>query len=317
MAAESLSVLTERSARAEFGLRLDQAESESMLAGIVSPVFDSNQDAESYVSAVLPKPLTLWHGKRRTFEPVAFKFDVTNESYESSASIPDAQLRRDKHGALDRHMGGLATRVSQHWNKLWVPLLETGESAVVTEDGQFYFDTNHSIGDSGTQSNDISIDISNLPSAEQGSTTDPSVGQAAWVMRNMVAQIRGFKDYHGEPLNSGAMDFVCFVPEALGAVFETAAAALMLANNQANPIAMYNIRVVCSPRSTWTDKVAMFVADGMAFIRQQEDGPNYSYLGPGTTYYELETKKHHFFGVDVTRALAFGLWQKACLATLT
>ena len=51
--------------------------------------------------------------------------------------------------------------------------------ATVCYDGQYFFDTDHVEGDSGTQSNDLSVDISALACSVHGTTTAPSVEDLA------------------------------------------------------------------------------------------------------------------------------------------
>ena len=70
-------------------------------------------------------------------------------------------------------MAELAERGRTHYASLLSTLIVNG-ATTVCYDGQYFFDTDHSEGASGTQSNKIDSDISTLPASVHGSTTAPS-----------------------------------------------------------------------------------------------------------------------------------------------
>ena len=67
-------------------------------------------------------------------------------------------MRRDKTGQIDIRIREQVQRAQAHWAKLLSDLIIAAESTVCY-DGQYFFDTDHSEGDSGTQDNDLSIGV--------------------------------------------------------------------------------------------------------------------------------------------------------------
>lgn len=103
---------------------------------------------------------------------------IPNVEYEASIEVRKRELRGDKTGQIMARINGLVDRALTHPRTLISTLLLNGPSSICY-DGQFFFDTDHSEGDSGSQSNDISADISTYPVSNAGTTTAPSAGEMA------------------------------------------------------------------------------------------------------------------------------------------
>ncbi|MFK5283404.1 Mu-like prophage major head subunit gpT family protein, partial [Lacticaseibacillus paracasei] len=78
---------------------------------------------------------------------------ITNKHYENTLEVALRDLRRDKTGQIQARIQDFADRQLTHWASLLSTLIINAPSTVCY-DGQFYFDTDHSEGSSGTQSND-------------------------------------------------------------------------------------------------------------------------------------------------------------------
>ena len=117
-----------------------------------------------------------WIGGRDAKGLPEYNFTIRNVHYEATLDFLVRDLRRDKTGQCLTRIRELATRANAHWASLLSTLILNGASTDCY-DGEYFFDTDHSEGSSGNQSNDISVDISELPvpSDSQGSTTAPSV----------------------------------------------------------------------------------------------------------------------------------------------
>ncbi|MEQ9330270.1 Mu-like prophage major head subunit gpT family protein [Thalassobaculum sp.] len=282
-------------------------------------VFNSDQPSEEYPWLGAVPKLTEWAGGRLVSNLRNFGWTVQNREYQSSVEFKVKDLRRDKTGQVMARIGELAKSTNLHWDELVAALMEAGETAVCY-DGQYYFDTDHSAGDSGTQSNLLSVDISALAVSVHGSTTAPSVQEAAQVILRIVSAILAFKDDRGRPINRDATKFVIAVPTSLFAVYAQAASAATFGSGESNPVAAlpgFEISVRMVPELSWTASVAGFRADGMAhrpFILQEETGAILSVLGEGSDYAHL--KKAHLYSVDASRAAAYGVWEHACKATM-
>jgi len=89
-------------------------------------------------------------------------------------------------------------------------LIVNGASSVCY-DGQYFFDNDHSEGDSGTQSNALS--------GAAATGTQPTAAEAEAALMACVAAILGYKDDQGEPMNEDAKAFRIMVPTVYLAPF--------------------------------------------------------------------------------------------------
>ncbi len=286
----------------------------------VSMMFDSDQASEEYKWLGMSPAMREWVGGRLLKGLRENGITIENLHYEASINVFLHELRRDKTGQILTRIRELADRTNSHWASLLSTLIINGESTACY-DGQFFFDTDHSEGDSGTQDNDLSIDISTLPVNVNGSVTAPSVAEMQNCILQAIQQIFGFVDDQGEPLNEDATDFIVMVPTTLWHPAAAAVSVPMLDTGQSNVIPNLgglNLSVVPNPRlnSSWTDQFAVFRTGGNVspFIRQQETPVELDVIAEGS---ELEkTEKRHMYGVDTWRNVGYGFWQHACLVTM-
>lgn len=280
---------------------------------------DSDQGSEEYKWLGMSPPMREWIGQRLAKSLRENGITIKNKTFESTLEISVDDIRRDKTGQIEIRIGELADRVIQHWASLLSTQMENGESSVCY-DGQFFFDTDHSEGDSGVQSNDlVAADFSELNVV---TPTNPTPDEMANIILKMIQHMYSFKDDQGEPINEGARSFVVHVPVA----FWGAAMQAVTKNNlntgsgvRENPLmgANLSIDVVSNSRLSWTDKLALFRTDGRAkpFILQTEEDLSISAIAEGT---EEEFKNNrHLYGVKAIRNVGYGLWQQAMLATLS
>lgn len=299
----------------EFYARLEQNLGNTWVPQ-VSMLFTSDQESENYKWLGQAPAMREWIGGRQAKGFRENGIVIANKKYESTMEVPVDWLRRDKTGQIMVRIDEQAERANAHWAKLLAQLVIDGESKVCY-DGQFFFDTDHSEGDSGTQDNDITVDVT--------TTTAPTAGEMETAILKAVSQIIGFKDDQGEPMNENAMKFLVMVPVP----FMSAAAAALgstiivdASTSRSNTIltlssmAGFQIGLAVSPRLTWTNKLAVFRADGSVapFIRQEEEGIMVEALAEGS---EEEFKNdRHLYGIKAIRNVGYGYWQKACLVTL-
>ncbi|MCG3127300.1 MAG: hypothetical protein CHACPFDD_02158 [Phycisphaerae bacterium] len=271
--------------------------------------FASNQPAETYRWLGMVPQVREWVGGRQVRPLRASGVTIVNKVWESTVRIDADEQRRDKTGQIMVRINEMARRVATHPNKLLTTLVLNGPSSA-GYDGQFYFDTDHSEGDSGAQSNAISYDAT-TPTAP----TDEEMFNA---VVKAVAQIMSFKDDQGEPMNEAAREFLVMVPMTFLAPTLVALASRNIDATE-NPLADGPFRVdfVANPRLTWTDKFAVFRTDGDSrpFIFQEELPVEVHALAEGS---ELEANENqHQYGVKAIHEAGYGFWQDACLVTLT
>lgn len=307
--------LSSRAIIGEFYKTLEQDIGNSWI-GPLSMYFTSDQSSEEYAWLGMTPAMREWVGGRNAKGFRENGMTIKNKHYEATVEVLLKDLRRDKTGQVMVRIREMAQRANAHWASLLSTLLLNGPSTVCY-DGQYFFDTDHSEGDSGTQDNDIQVDISALTAATHGTTTAPSVEEMQQTIIKGVAQILSFKDDQGELMNENASSFLVTVPLALWPV---AAKAISVpagtAITEQNIPAGLSISVVPNGRLTWTDSLAVFRADGNVkpFVRQEETGITVKAKAEGSDY-EFDNDGHQY-GIDTWRNAGYGYWQHACYVTM-
>lgn len=289
----------------------------------VSMLFNSDQDSETYKWLGMSPPMREWIAGRNAKGFRENGLTIENKHYEATLEVLVREMRRDKTGQVVVRVNELADRANAHWASLLSTLILDGVTKTCY-DGQFFFDTDHAEGDSGTQSNKINVDISALPTGDvtgsHGSVTAPSVGEMALSIQEGVQKLLGFKDDVGEPMNELARSFLVMVPSTLINAAMAATAVPFLPQGMNNPLAaasLYTVRAVANVRlNTWTDKFVVFRTDGQVkpFIRQQETAVMMKAKAEGSEF-EFDHDAHQY-GIDTWRNVGYGYWQHACHVTM-
>jgi phage major head subunit gpT-like protein len=309
------------SSRAIMGMYFARLEADPGMAWIdgVSNLFSSDQASETYQFLGQSPAMREWIGGRQAKGFQGQGITIVNKHYEATIEFQKKDVRRDKTPQIEARINDFADRGQTHWASLLSTLLLNGPSTVCY-DGQFYFDTDHSEGDSGTQDNDITVDISALPAAVHGTVTAPSVEEMQQSILKGIAQILSFKDDRGEPMNENARRFMVVVPVGLYLVAVAAVSTLSTAalqqNLNPNLIAGLTVDVQMNARLTWTDSFAIFRTDSpiKGLIRQTEQETELKAKAEGSEF-EFDTDAWQF-GIDNWRGVGYGYWQRACYVTM-
>lgn len=284
----------------------------------ISNYFESDQESEIYKWLGQSPAMREWIGGRQAKGFSENGITITNKEFEATLEVLVKEMRRDKTGQVMVRVRELAQRTNAHWAKLLSTLIVAGESAVCY-DGQYFFDTDHVEGDSGTQSNDLTYDAA--------TPTDPTAGEMEKAILKGVQSILGFKDNQGEPMNENAREFLIMVPvplmnsaaSAIGASVIMDGASVSRTNTilTLGTLGGFTMRMAVNARLSWTDKLAVFRTDSetKAFIRQEEEAVSMSAVAEGS---ELEFNENkHRYGVKASRNVGYGYWQRSALITLT
>ena len=223
------------SSRAIMGMYFAEQEADAGVAFIdgVSNLFNSDQASETYNFLGQSPAMRLWVGGRQAKGFTGQGVTIVNSHYEATIEVQKKDARRDKTPQINARVQEFYARAQTHWTSLVSTLLLNAPSTACY-DGQFFFDTDHSEGDSGTQDNDITVDISALPAAVHGVVTAPSVEEMQQSILKGIAQILSFKDDRAEPMNENARRFVVVVPVALYLTAVAAVSTLVTAALQQN-----------------------------------------------------------------------------------
>lgn len=308
------SSLGSRAIIGEFYATLEQDLGGMWIPGL-SNYFESNQESETYKWLGQAPAMREWIGTRQEKALREAGVTIANKTYEGTLEVLLDEIRRDKTGQVMVRVRELAERTNAHWASLLSALLIAGESTACY-DGQFFFDTDHSEDDSGSQSNDITSDIT--------TTTAPTSGEMETAILKSIEAILGFKDNQGEPMNEGARMFEIMVPVPFMSSAAGAIGSQIIVDSSTSrsnriltlgSLGGFQVGLRVNPRLTWTTKFATFRADGQtkALIRQEEEGVTMSAIAEGS---ELEFKERkHLYGVKAIRNVGYGYWQRACLTT--
>lgn len=288
---------------------------------LISNYFESSQAVETYPWLGATPAMREWIGGRNAKGLKENFLEIRNKLYEATLEILVADMRRDKTGQIRARVEEFAGRGNTHWASLLSALILVAD-ATVCYDGHYFFDTDHSEGKSGTQSNLLSVDISELPVVVAGSITNPSVEEMQLAIIQAIVAIAGFKDDQGEPMNEMAQQFLVMTPMSLWNTGLNAVATPVQVG--ASQTAMegikqqnFNIQVVPNVRlSSWTSSFSVFRADGKVkpLIRQAETEIELAVKAEGSEF-EFDHKAHQY-GVDSSRGVGLGMWQGACKVTL-
>jgi phage major head subunit gpT-like protein len=280
----------------------------------VAMKFESDQASEKYAWLGQNPSMRqrLGHGLNPTRNR-ASSFEIANLPYEATLAVTGDEYRRDKTDQVQARINGMGVASAKHWASLVSTLMLNG-AATACYDSQYFYDTDHSEGDSGSQSNKLSVDISALPTAVHGSTTAPSPAEFQLAMLQGIQAIMGFKDDRGELYWESASEFLVSVPIPLWQVAIAATRLPMIDNGNSSLVANLDdlkLNVHANGRLTWTDTFAVHHVGGdvKPFITQDE------YLEP----IEIGFDSEHFakndealFGVRASRGAGYGMWQSSC-----
>lgn len=310
--------LTTREIIGTFYARLEADPASALLNQIAWFNRSTDQEIETYKWLGQVPRMREWLGGRQAKGFNDFSHVIKNRPYEASLGINLPDFERDKTSQVLTRIGELADAANIHQWSLIADLMQKGESQACY-DGQFMYDTDHSEGDSGTQSNDIT--------APAVAPTAPTVIEMSDAIFKAITNIMNVKDDRGEPMNEFARRFTLMVAPSLFDRAITAVTATNLDAGKTNPLfklqdAGYTISVHVTPRLSmgapnWTNRFAVFRTDAemKPFILQIEKPLATVVLGPESEYAKVNNEL--LFSVDGRWGAGYGLWQYSVLVTFT
>lgn len=290
---------------------------------LISMMFDSDQESETYNWLGMSPAMREWVGGRQAKGFRESGLTIVNKEFEATAEIPVKWMRRDKTGQIEVRIGELARRAVEHWGKLLSTLITngTGSTSGLCYDGQYFFDIDHSEGDSGTQLNLLAA--AQVAALDVATATTPTPVEAAKAILGVIAYMLTYKDDQGEPMNDGAKSFLVMTSPVLWPYLAPAVYNPLVNSGESNPVAAimantdYKIAVAANSRLAYTTQFVVLRTDAKTkpFIRQEEVGIELNAVAEGS---EEEFKnKRHLYGASATRNVGYGYWQQAAHATLS
>lgn len=199
-----------------------------------------------------------WLGDRQFKTLRAASFTLTNKEWESSVAIERADIEDDRLGMYGPVLAQLGAEAAYHPDELLVSAIEAAESTACF-DGQYFFDTDHSWGDSGTQDNDLTYNAS-----DHAAVTAAEMKAA---FRASVNALLGFKNDQGKLLNRPVAvrqmsDITLVVPTTLRSVAYDAFEAQLSGGGDTN-VVIDRPNIVCLPSLASGVKMYTFATGGM------------------------------------------------------
>lgn len=317
------SALSSRAIIGKFYAALEQYMGQSWIPGVSMDFFDSDQESETYKWLGMVPQMREWLGGRQARGFRDNGITIINKKFEATLEVLVDWLRRDKTGQLKIRIAELATRAGGHWGKLLSTLITngTGSTSGNCYDGQYFFDSDHSEGDSGTQLNLLTN--TQVAALDVTTATAPTPVEAAKAILGVIGYMLTIKDDQGEPMNMGARNFLVMTSPTLWQFLTPGVYNPLVSSGETNPIAGiiantdFSVNIVANPYLSYTTQFAVFRTDAPAkpFIRQQEERITMKAVAEGS---ELEFNEDvHHYGIKAIRNVGYGYWQYAAHATLS
>lgn len=284
--------------------------------------FDSDQASEEYKWLGMPPAMREWVGGR---EAKAFRengLTIANKTFEATLKVMVDEIRRDKTAQVMLRIRELADRTAAHPMSLISTLINNGGAGTngLAYDGQYFFDTDHSEGDSGTQKNDLAA--GDYAVLNVGTASSPTANEMANCLMAVLQHFFSFKDDQGEPINELARQFVVMTPVNMWGAAQAAVSLNQLNTGSGsvdNPLIKMgmSLSVQVNPRFTAADKFVVLRTDGRTkpFIEQVEEDVSISAIAEGSEHEFKENE--HLYGVKKITNVGYGMWQHAIRATLS
>jgi len=304
-----------------FFLKLEEYVGTSWI-DLVSILFDSDQETETYAWLGMVPAMREWIGGRQAKGFRENSLSITNKKFEATIDLLVDWIRRNKTQQIDIRISELASRCVEHWTKLLSTFIAngTGSTSGLCYDGQYFFDTDHSEGDSGTQLNLLAA--AQVGALDVTTATAPTATEAVDAILGVIAYMLTYKDDQGEPMNANAREFLVMTSPNLWPRLAPAVMAEAITGGETNVILTlkkdnFTVRLACNPRLTYTTQFVTFRTDApaKALIRQEEEKMTVSAKADGSDY-EFDFDAHQY-GVKAIRNVGYGYWQYASHATLS
>jgi len=132
----------------------------------IATIVASESDEENYPWLGAVPNMREFTDERMPLGLLEHNYSIRNKTWESSLAIERTAIEDDKLGQIRLRVQSLAREARRHVDELVFALLKNGFTSTCY-DGQYFFDTDHSSGESGTQSNKATsaLDATSLQTA--------------------------------------------------------------------------------------------------------------------------------------------------------
>ncbi|MDO8684904.1 MAG: Mu-like prophage major head subunit gpT family protein [Armatimonadota bacterium] len=147
----------------------------------IATVVPSTADTEDYAWLGSAPAMREFKDERLPSGLLEHGYSIKNKTWESSIAVDRAALEDERYGQIKLRIQSLGREARRHQDEMIFTLIKNGFSTTCY-DGQSFFDTDHSEGDSGTQSNKGTSALS------------------ATSLQSAISAMAKFKDDKGKPI---------------------------------------------------------------------------------------------------------------------
>lgn len=274
----------------------------------VSAIVKSNGADEAYGMLGAMHGMQEWLGERKFKQLRGANFTIDNQHWESSLLVKKTDISDDRMGLYGPLMSDLATEATYHPDELFFTSLVAGKSTECF-DGQNFFDTDHSWGDSGTGDNDLTTAI-----VDKDDVTADEFKAAFHTARQTMLKLKNDQGkLLNRPVGKGLSNLLVVVPPEMELAATTALTAHLTGGGNSN-IVIDAPRIVSTAHLTDADAFYLFNLDGALkpFVFQDRESLTRQVKGIN----DSETKDVKFM-TEARYALGYFAWWKASLTTFT
>lgn len=240
-----------------------------------------------------------WVDEKRALGLSRYSWSVTVKRYEASVEVDLDAFRDARFDPYEARLREMAQNASRLRYTLVSDLIGAG-GATACYDGQYFFDTDHSEGDSGTQSNRLT----GSGTSQAGIETDFYAAKSA---------LMGFKDDRGVPIAPTEFRPQVWIPNnaALEQRFRTLQGATLI--SQTSNVLAGSFDMVIDPRLTGSDWY-LFRTEGamkpFIVVNREEAAYEDNFAAPGDDVFR---RRRGMASAVARMAATYGLWQKAVM----
>lgn len=280
---------------------VDRAKIEPLLMRMDLPDFQGNKISLNWLGAA--PQMREWADERRAIGLGDYSYEVTIARYEATIEIDIDALRDGRQDIYTPRIREMSQNAARLEYNLISDLIANGETGDCY-DGQDFFDTDHSEGDSGTQSNELT---------GTGSTLE----QIRTDYYSAYSALMGFKDDKGVQLQPSEFRPIVWIPnsatllERFSQLRDGNLAPSASTGGNSNVLAN-KFELVVDPRLSDANDWYMFRTDGAMkpFVLVTRENANYA-DNFDSVVPDVFDRRVGKAGVAARMVAAYGMWQKA------
>ena len=280
--------------------------------------FSSDQSIEEYPWLGANSRMSEVKGGSQVHGHNQFKIAVPNKHYDNVLVIDEKDMRRDKTDQIETRVGELADEAANFDEYQVSDLIVDGEASICYS-GQYFYDTDHVVKDSGTQSNIVTVDISELPTIVHGSSAAaPSPEEIQQAVTQGITRLMSLKNDKGYPENRGAKEFTVMLPFGLWSqMFNQAVMPATAGVSVQRPDVSGHFKVTYELNhelAAWSDQFVIFRSDARtkAFIVQEETAVRMQLEQTP----QSDNGYQYRWSVDTWRGYGYGRWERSVLVKM-